>query len=641
MSEEKVKEMPKGVYQRPEKQTIQRKKLIDAKKDFYYLDILKNIPEEYWNQEIWIYVRAKNNHIKINAHKRLRDYLNERFILYQLRQLKLDLPLIESIEMTQREIWYYIEILAKKDNMVLDSNYKRSFVPAIRDYCKEIQEKVGVPYWAYVYDLLMIKSKARATLYEEIDKPVGIDKDTLKNYTDTPFFLILCEKEDTITAFLKELLKKGYNMEHFYCLNLGGESPTNAIRLLREYCNIKNFHCFVLHDMDISGLEIFFDMRRHIKCKSIGVNPEFLEFCGYDFDELCENYKTNDGKKLERVSKSIEKKARTVFNELDITIEEKEMYNKWIERCIERKIELNSITAHKIENDPSVSKTIDFVNYFIRILEQEKWDLTRVRELEKEGYDNIKTEEKASKHRTEITTGHRNWTIKPKLDILQVEQPEFIDAVEEKGKNIITKESEAFLGKTEEIKDLSYDFYSKINGIFDKMDEKEETVRDYKIDDFIEENQLLLDIDWNNVIENKKNAMKYGTKMLEKYLRLKCIKEYIRTKRKLMNYIGYTKYPKSKVEKTEERMANIVFNYRFSENKKIKKLNKVLERNLKKTNEYKEAKEEAFRLTEKLDKIEIKEDKRLEFLGKFKIRIEEVITELIGDLNEFNNEIDD
>ena len=135
--------------------------------------------------------------------------------------------------------------------------------------------------------------------------------------------------------------------------------------------------------------------------------------------------------------------------------------------------------------------------------------------------------------------------------------------------------------------------------------------------------------------------MKYGTKMLEKYLRLKCIKEYIRTKRKLMNYIGYTKYPKSKVGKTEERMTNIVFNYRFSENKKLKKINKVLERNLKKTNEYKEAKEEAFRLTEKLDKIEIKEDNRLEFLGKFKIRIEEVFTELIGDLNEFNNETND
>ena len=227
------------------------------------------------------------------------------------------------------------------------------------------------------------------------------------------------------------------------------------------------------------------------------------------------------------------------------------------------------------------------------------------------------------------------------MDILQVEQPEFIDNVEEKGKSIITKESEAFLGKTEEIKDLSNDLYSKINDILDTMDEKEETIRDQKIDDFIEENQLLFDIDWNNIIENKKNTMKYGTKMLEKYLRLKCIKEYIITKRNLMNHISYVKDPKSKVGKTEERMANIVFNYRFSENKKIKKLNKVLERYLKRTNEYKEAKEETFKLSEILDKIEIKEDKRLEFLDEFKIRIEEAFTELIGDLNEFNNETND
>jgi len=42
-----------------------------------------------------------------------------------------------------------------------------------------------------------------------------------------------------------------------------------------------------------------------------------------------------------------------------------------------------------------------------------------------------------------------------------------------------------------------------------------------------------------------------------------------------------------------------------------------------------------------VDKLEEKEDKRLEFLENLKKRIEEAFTALIGDLNEFNNETND
>ncbi len=173
-----------------------------------------------------------------------------------------------------------------------------------------------------------------------------------------------------------------------------------------------------------------------------------------------------------------------------------------VEICIENKIELNSITAHKIESKPADSKVIDFVDYFIHLIEQEKWDLTRGRKLKKEGYRSSK-----SKH----------WTVKPKLDILQVEQPEFIDKVKEKGENTYIEESKAFLGKTEEIEDLFYDFYSQIKDIFYPINEKEETIRDQKIDDFVDKNKLLFNVDWNDVIEDKRKTMKHGTKMLEKH----------------------------------------------------------------------------------------------------------------------------
>ena len=624
---------------------IIKKKLIDTKEDFYYLDPLKKIPEEFWENEIWFQSPNKKNPIQLDCKKRLRDYLNERFILYQLELNNISPELYDVLpEMSLREVWYYIEILAERDGKTMDSGYNE-FFKGITNYLKRIYEKMELPYWAYAYDSLKIKSKAKAMIYIYDEKElqwltIGLDKNTLKTYTNVPFFLILCEKEDTIEPFLKELIKRDYKKEYFYCINLGGESPSNAIRLIREYLPIRNFHCFILHDMDMKGLEIFFDMKRHfINCESIGVNPEFLEYCGYEFEKLCEKYKTDTGKSRETVSSQLEDGTRTVFNELDMSIEEKERYNNWINMCIRRRIELNSITAHKIENTPLESKVKDFVDYFIYILEKSKWDLTRVRDLRKEGYSKVEIKEE-TKYQIKTTTKTAEWTIKPKLDNLHVVQPEFIYNVEKKGRDIFNEESKAFLDKTKELKHLFFDFYDQIGDIFDNMNEKEETIRDRKIDDFIEENEQLFDLSWDDVIDTKKNTMEHGVKMLEKYLRLKCIKEYYITKRKLVNYIGSIKYPIPIIEKKEIEMGNIVYNYKFTENKKVEKLNKILERCLKNTKEYKEAKENIFRLNEGLDKLDVKEDKRLEFLENFKERIKEAFTELIGDLNEFNNKVE-
>ncbi|KKN14076.1 hypothetical protein LCGC14_0999710, partial [marine sediment metagenome] len=141
--------------------------------------------------------------------------------------------------------------------------------------------------------------------------------------------------------------------------------------------------------------------------------------------------------------------------------------------------------------------------------------------------------------------------------------------------------------------------------------------------------------------KDKKKAMKHSVKRLKRCLQLKCINKYIITKRRLMNYIGSIKDPKYKIKEAEDKMGNKVYSYRYNDNKKIIKLNKELKENLKETINYKEAKEETLRLTEKIDKLEIKEDKRLEYLENFKKRIEEAFTELIGDLNEFNNETND
>ncbi len=621
--------------------TIKRKKIIDTKKDFFYLDPLENIPKEYWNQKVWIYVKSKRSHLRIDTNKRLRDFLNERFILYQLRQLSLrPIPIIESIEMSKREVWYYIEILAKKNNTEMDGNY-RGFVSAITKYCEEIQERVGVPYWGYVLDKLKIKAKARATIYERDDedkdiyKPIGLDKDTLKKYADAPFFLILCEKEGVITAFLKEIIERGYNEDYFYCLNLGGEATTNVIRLIRKYLNIKNFHCFVLHDMDMKGLEIFFDIKRHFNCKSIGVNPEFLEYCEYDFDDLSEEYRNDAGKKLPRVSEKLEAGTYTIFNGLNISVEEKETYESWIEMCIERRIELNSITAHKIENDPSVSKTIDFVDYFIHIIETTNFNLNRLRPLKKEG------------------TWDDYWTIKTKLDRVKT-YPKFIKEFAEDNNNLlddkIKEEHKEYLETIEEIDDIITNNAENIRDKLEDLKNDEEESIDNTIEEFNKMYPKIFDIDWENILPNtypeRIEILNKLIKMSEKGVRFNCIKKYIQLTRQLKNYTDSIKgkTPERVIKGKEKELQEHIYNDsgRLEAIKRIKDYDEGLECCLLHTTEYREADVDVKKLKEELKEREKKKDnKRLKFLENFKKRIEKVFIKLIGDLNKFDNETDD
>ncbi len=626
------------------KNVLKRKKLIDTKGDFYYLDPLEHIPEEYWNQKVWIHVSYKKP-IQLYTQKRLRDFLNERFILYQLRQLRLrPIQIIETIEMMQREIWYYIEILIEreKDNKSMDSNYKSNFLDAIREYCKTIEEKVGVPYWGYVYDILKIKAKARTTIYEEINKPVGLDKDTLKNYTDTTFFLILCEKEGVITAFLKEIIERGYNKDYFYCLNLGGEATSNAVRLIREYRHIRNFHCFVLHDMDMKGLEIFFDIKQHFNCKSIGVNPIFLEYTNYDFNDLSEDYKSEKGKKLERVTIKLEKATHTVLDRLNISVEEKEMYESWIEMCVKKRIELNSITAHKIESDPSVSKTIDFLDYFIHILEETPWNLNRLRPLKKK--------EKKIDYFGEWDRRSYVWTIKTKIPRVNV-YPDLIlefdkDIVEDK----INEERKDYFDVIDEIDDIIITNTDNIKEKLENLTNTEKEAIDNVIDEIKEEYPKIFEgTDWREILQNKYpdkvKKLNNLIEMSEKGVRFNNIKKHIELTKQLKSYIGSIKEdaPEKTIRAKEKELQVHISKYsgQLEANRRRRKYNKGLQRNLRQTTEYKETKADITKLNEELEERQKKEDKRLEFLENFKIRIEEVFTELIGDLNKFDNEIDD
>jgi len=643
--------------------SLQKRKVSNIKEDFFYLEPLEYIPKEYWEEEVWLLVPAKKSYL-YETKRRLRDFLNERYILYQLKKLGLD-KYDSVIEMTQREAWYYIEIVidrAKKvleaekadkeriKKMKMDGTYN-DFTSGMIKFCKDIRETAGEPYWGYVYDILRIKAKARATVYEitkdkdekDVYKAIGLDKDTLINYTDAPLYLILCEKEDIVTAFLKELLKRGYNKEYFYCINMGGEATSNVVRLLRKYNEIKNFHCFILHDMDISGLRVFFNMKKHFNCKSIGVNPEFLEHCEHKFDDFSEEYRTDSekGKVRERCSDEMEQGAHTTLGELDISIEEFEKYKSWINRCVKKRVELNSITTFRLEEDHTKSKVIDFINYFIHILEETPWNINRIRPLKKE--------EKVLDYWKEWDGKSYLWTIKTRIPRVGV-YPDLIlefdkeDAIEVK----ISEECEDYLSRINEIDDLITTNTESVKERLEGLKDAEDEAKNDMVDEIKKEHPKIFDwISWRDILQSiypgKVEKMNRLIKTAQKRVQISNKTEWVKLKRKLRSYVGSIKdnMPEKAIRAKEQELREYTKTNtaRISAIEMKDRFNKHLQFNLRLTTEYKEVEADITKLKEELEDRKAKEDKRIELLDKFKEKIEEMFTELMEDLEGFDSKI--
>lgn len=156
-------------------------------------------------------------------------------------------------------------------------------------------------------------------------------------------------------------------------------------------------------------------------------------------------------------------------------------------------------------------------------------------------------------------------------------------------------------------------------------------------------------INWENVLLNtypeRIKKLNKLVKMSQKGVRFNCIRKYINLTRQLRNYIGSIKKetPENAIRVKEKELRTHIYSYsgRPEANKRIEEYNKSLQRNLRQTTEYKEAKSDITKLKEKLEERKEKEDKRLKFLDKFKKRIAKTFIKLIGDLNEFNNKTND
>ncbi|KKK76257.1 hypothetical protein LCGC14_2865480, partial [marine sediment metagenome] len=337
----------------------------------------------------------------------------------------------------------------------------------------------------------------------------GLNVKTFPKFKESPFFFLVCEKEDTLKSMISELKSRGYRAG-FYGLITQGYGSSNVVRLLMEVKKVKKFYVFVALDYDLDGLKIFFDLKRYFPCESVGIHPDMINETGVPMSEIHQDYDSPSGN-----AKGFQiKGAINMLNELfgsnkknafdgNITDSEYLKLKSWIEGCIEKKIELDALLAHRLEEDQSISKSRDLVDYLELFLN----DGTRVYDL----------------NRYKKPT---NWL--PESSYPYVERPEIIENTINELQELVIRPIEEFL----EDNDLNYDseWEALIQEEFDiaysvvetKFNKKVNRANE-KLEAFISENEEYQDSLTNvvDLIEDQENILyQYSEKQTEKLQRL-------------------------------------------------------------------------------------------------------------------------
>ena len=507
-----------------------------------------NIPEELYTEKVYLVDHKK---LRKEAMRYLYLLLNRRFIIKQLQEYDETLELQET---TKRELWYVVN-QELKDNFDLAGSTKEqsiSLSSKIKTFCERLMLYYDVEYWGFVLDYLKVDTGERALIWNP--KDFGTENESkvmsvkgLDTYDKCEFFLILCEKVATLKPVIKELIKRGYK-ERYYGISMKGYGTTVVIKLLLRLKKIRNFRVLILHDLDQNGLQIYFDIKKYIKCQSIGIHPEFLKRFNIDENEVNEPFKAKSNDK-------IKKGTIGMINLLDVDKSTKEKFRNWSKSCRENKIELNSIASYNLRRDPIRSKVYDLVNCIVEILEDPElpWNLNR---YAKPDY------------------------YEPTLDIPSISRPKFIqDVVKE-----IDKKVKGIDNKFQELADKITEAQNKIY---------EEAYEE--LDKYLDSKELRFKYNWSELIKDKVDKMVETNKTFRDLIYIKG--KYDVFKKILRKNKGYKgddviRNPWSIIEKQNEQLDTLTNKQTERLRKKVKRQTVICKRIIKQTLKYKELKDE-------------------------------------------------
>lgn len=630
----------KAIHIKKEKNPLKKfdKKKIGDLDDTYLIGIPKgliDIQEATYDTEVYI-VKDEPN-VKKKETVYLNILLNRRFVFKQLldnlsasKQLNFELQ-----ETTNRELWYNVNTELKtkyglkgEAGDILDK--KTSFHEKLMPY-------LGLEYWGFVDDYLKIDVGKRALIwnpsdFETIDESKVMTLLGLDKYEDCKFFLIICEKEASLRPIMKEMVKRGYR-DGYYGISMQGYGTTVVIKLLLRLRKIRNFRIFVLHDLDQSGLQIYLNIKKHIKCQSIGINPEFLEKFNIDENKVNEPFRAKN--KIELIS-GVKRTISILYIEDIIDKLTWNTYREWSGSCEKNKIELNSIASYNLIEDPIRSKMYDIVDCIVEILEDPDlpWNITRVRQMDK--------------FEKQRYSGRYIWTIKTKLPEVSV-LPDIILEFAEKDivKDKIDEEHKDYLDILTEIGDLMTTNIENIEGKLENLEEAENDVITNITKEIEKEYpNIFEELDWTEILQdkypNKVDKLNNLIKVSGQEIRINNIGEYIKLTKQLKSHKGSIKgnAPEKAITAKEKELQiytkkNLARKNAF---KRREKFNRHLQLILRRTDEYKEVKADITKLEEELENREVEEDEREGILKEFKDKLEKIFEDLLKELEKFEVE---
>ncbi len=595
---------------------------------------LINIQEDKYTTKVYIIKDDKN--VKKKETIYLNILLNRRFIFRQLLDRIIDSKQLdfELQETTNRELWYNV-------NTELKTKYKiegeaGDILTAKKSFHEKLMLYLGLEYWGFVDDYLKIDVGKRALIWDPSDFEtknesrvmtlVGLD-----DYEDCRFFLIVCEKEASLRPVIKEMIKRD-RIGGYYGISMQGYGTTVVIKLLLRLKKVRNFRTFILHDLDQSGLQIYFDILKYIDCQSIGINPEFLESFNIDENEVNEPFRAkNKNELISGVKRTIS--GLYIENVIDKLTWKK--YRKWSISCEKNKIELNSIASYNLIKDPIRSKVYDIVDCIVDILEDPEllWNLTRVRQM--------------NKFEKQRYSDRYIWTIKTKLPKVSVYPKSISEFIEDIVKDKIEEEHKGYLDVLTEIGDIMSTNIEIIEEKLENLTDAENTIIDDIIDKIKEEYPNIFEgVNWTEVLRDKYpgkiNKLNSLIKVSGKGVRIRNIRKYIELTKQLKSHKGSIKgnAPERAIVVKEKELQTFTKNNSARRNaiERIEKFNRHLQLILRRTIEYKEVKAKITELEEELENRVVEEDEREGVLNEFKEKLEKIFEDLLKELKEFEVE---
>jgi hypothetical protein len=254
---------------------------------------------------------------------------------------------------------------------------------------------------------LNIWAKGKATCEGEIEKFL-IDKDTRDRVTESCSFVLLCEKETVSHELMNRLQGEGYRLN---IVATGGYSPSDVQEAVLQVAeeldeNEPTFYFLMLHDYDLAGLEIFFNLKK--RCANIidiGINREFFQYLKGGVDaRLVEEQVKN---------KKFQNQLKGYIANSDTYTDEDFEYLQGIQ--ISRKIwEGKRIEIDAIHVEYGIKP---FVKYVLAKIQKECkfWDLSRI-DVEEFELTEPRNPFDSALSKFESTIGRDTTTIKEKID---------------------------------------------------------------------------------------------------------------------------------------------------------------------------------------------------------------------------------